>query len=99
MAYTLIKNPPLQQYTANNIVLLAQQKELQKEKLFILEHVIKNVKKDQENLEKTRREKPKLEEEKLVVEELIGVELKPNAPGMTEEDGDEQKEILPLYPR
>lgn len=56
MAYTLIKNPSIQQYTANNMALIAKQKELEQGKVFVLEHVIDNMKKEQEYSEKGRNE-------------------------------------------
>ena len=102
VAYTLIRNPSLQKYTANNIALLVKEKKLQEDKVFILEHAIKNVKKDEERLEQKKKKEEKLEEEEetLAMEEMIGVEIKPDGKsGVTEENVEEKDEALPLYPR
>ena len=51
MAYTLIKNPSIQRYTSSNISLLIQEKELEKDKVFLLEHAIQDVETDMKEME------------------------------------------------
>ena len=46
VAYTLVRNPALQKYTANNIQLLQLSAEENKKKVFSLEHTIRSLSQD-----------------------------------------------------
>ncbi len=70
VAYTLIKNPSIQQYTANNIELLKKDKE--RAQVFSLEHTIKK----QSEIESYESDEKAGGLEKLFYGEEQGVEIK-----------------------
>ena len=85
VAYTLIRNPSIQQYTANHIRLLAEEKE--KDKTFVLTNTIKSA-----------SDKVVLEEWNLGKKEKEGVEIQPTKGNEAESSQDgkalEGKDVL-----
>lgn len=78
VAYTLVRNPSIQKYTASNIALVIKEKELQEERLFLLEHTIQSVGADIEKQELKKQESIQGGQiDKRAIREVIGMEIRP----------------------